>query len=99
MDFMGFKVRDAEALERLAKDVEEFGCKTERITAGEMPHCGERVRFETPTGHLIELYAEKEFYGNATGIETLKFLWKISRAWVSTALTTACCMATTWTVR
>lgn len=69
MDFMGFKVRDNEALERLAKGVEQFGCKTTRIPAGEMPHCGERVQFEAPTGHVFELYAEKEYYGNATGIE------------------------------
>ena len=30
----------------------------ERIPAGELNHCGERVRFDSPTGHFFELYAE-----------------------------------------
>lgn len=67
LDFMGFKVRDKEALERLAKGVAEFGCTVERIPDNELKHCGERVRFTIPTGHNIELYADKEFYGNSTG--------------------------------
>ncbi len=33
---------------------------TERVPAGEMLATGERVRFEIPSGHLIEIYAEKE---------------------------------------
>ena len=37
---------------------------TERIPAGELLETGERVRFELPTGHLIELYAEKKDVGN-----------------------------------
>ena len=36
----------------------------ERIPAGELKGTGERVRFETPSGHLIELYAEKQHVGN-----------------------------------
>lgn len=69
MDFMAFKVRSTEALERLATNVEEFGCPVERIPAGELNGCGERVRFTTPTGHVMELYAEKEQTG----------LWNISK--------------------
>jgi catechol 2,3-dioxygenase len=34
------------------------------MPAGEMLETGERVRFEIPTGHLIELYAEKSDIGN-----------------------------------
>lgn len=67
MDFMAFKVRDTEALNRLEKAVRDFGCNVERIPAGELEHCGERVRFDSPTGHTFELYAEKEFHGNAVG--------------------------------
>ncbi|MBA1147739.1 catechol 2,3-dioxygenase [Ectothiorhodospiraceae bacterium WFHF3C12] len=67
MDYMGFKVRDTEALYRLEQGVREFGCTVERIGSGELNHCGERVRFDSPTGHHFELYAQKDFYGNETG--------------------------------
>lgn len=69
MDFMGFKVRDAEALEGLAAKVTAFGCEVERIPAGELKHCGERVRFDSPTGHYFELYAEKDWKGNGLGLD------------------------------
>ena len=69
MDFMGFKVRDKETLDDLAAKVEAFGSKTERIPAGELNHCGERVRFDSPTGHMFELYAEKDWKGNGLGLE------------------------------
>lgn len=69
MDFMGFKVRDAEVMERLAADVEAFGCNVQRIPAGELNHCGERIRFDSPTGHNFEFYCEKEWKGNGLGLE------------------------------
>jgi catechol 2,3-dioxygenase len=37
-----------------------LGAAVERISEGEMLSTGRRVRFEIPSGHLIELYAEKE---------------------------------------
>lgn len=67
MDYMGFKVSDADALDRLEKSVEQFGCAVERIAAGDLAHCGERVRFEAPTGHKFELYADKDYLGNTLG--------------------------------
>ncbi|MEO8839722.1 MAG: catechol 2,3-dioxygenase [Herbaspirillum sp.] len=67
MDFFGFKVLNQQALEDLDKKLQAFGVKTERIPAGEMLETGERVRFKVPTGHVIELYAEKKNVGNATG--------------------------------
>lgn len=63
MDFMGFKVIDDAVLSRLSADLVAFGCKVEQIPAGELDHCGRRVRFLAPTGHWIELYAEKEYTG------------------------------------
>lgn len=68
MDYMGFKVRDVETLAELERGLVEFGCKVERIPAGELEHCGERVRFDSPTGHMFELYAEKDYFGNECGI-------------------------------
>lgn len=67
MDFFGFKVLDKATLEDLDQKLQAYGVKTERIPAGEMLETGERVRFQLPTGHTIELYAEKTAVGNATG--------------------------------
>jgi catechol 2,3-dioxygenase len=60
MDFMGFKVLSAEVMNTLKAELVEFGCKVEVIRAGELNGCGERVRFDSPTGHMFEIYAEKE---------------------------------------
>jgi len=67
MDFYAFKVLDRPTLERLDSDLRAYGIPTERIPAGEMLETGERVRFELPTGHLMELYAEKTAVGDGLG--------------------------------
>lgn len=64
MDFMGFKVLDTATLDALEKDLAAFGCSVERLPAGAHVGCGERVRFQAPTGHTFDLYAEKEKVGN-----------------------------------
>lgn len=63
MDFMGFKVRDEQTLLSLTEDLKAWGCQVEQIPAGELDFCGRRVRFQCPTGHWIELYADKEYTG------------------------------------
>ncbi len=68
MDFLGFKVLDIATLNSLEADLQAYGMKTERIPAGELLETGERVRFEIPSGHLIELYAEKTAVGNGLQI-------------------------------
>lgn len=64
IDFFGFKVDNKASLEKLDSDLRAYGLKTERIPAGELLETGERVRFEIPSGHLIELYFEKTDVGN-----------------------------------
>lgn len=64
IDFFAFKVLDAATLDKLEKDLNDYGLATSRIPAGEMLETGERVRFEIPSGHQIELYAEKTHIGN-----------------------------------
>lgn len=64
IDFFGFKVLNKETLDKLESDIRAYGYATERIPAGELMGTGERVRFQLPTGHLIELYAEKQDVGN-----------------------------------
>ena len=64
MDFFAFKVGDAATLDKLDADLKAYGVSTERIPAGELLETGERVRFPIPSGHFIELYAEKTDVGN-----------------------------------
>jgi catechol 2,3-dioxygenase len=58
-DFTAFKVLNTEVLNKLAGEPADWGCPVERIPGGELDGCGERVRFQAPTGHQFELYAEK----------------------------------------
>lgn len=67
IDFFGFKVLDEATLDRLEADLQAYGVKTSRIPAGELMETGERVRFEIPSGHQIELYAHKTFMGGTLG--------------------------------
>jgi catechol 2,3-dioxygenase len=64
IDFFGFRVSDKSYLDKFEADLRAYGLKVERIPAGELLETGERVRFELPSGHLIELYAEKTEVGN-----------------------------------
>lgn len=59
MDFMGFKVLSSDVMASLKSELISFGCSVEDIPAGELDDCGARVRFDSPTGHMFELYAEK----------------------------------------
>lgn len=63
MDFVGFKVLNNQTLEQLQGELVDFGCQVEDIAAGELNGCGRRVRFDSPTGHMFEIYAEKEQTG------------------------------------
>lgn len=69
IDFFAFKVSGRSALDKFDADLQAYGVATERIPAGDLLETGERVRFQLPTGHLIELYAEKTHVGN--GISAL----------------------------
>jgi catechol 2,3-dioxygenase len=64
IDHFSFKVDSAQTLAKFDSDLRAYGIKTEKIPEGEMLETGERVRFELPTGHLIELYAKKTDIGN-----------------------------------
>ena len=66
MDYMGWRVDSNATLERFAREIEESGLASDLgwIAAGEHPHCGRRFRFTTSTGHVMELYAEKDKVGN-----------------------------------
>ncbi|RTE64834.1 catechol 2,3-dioxygenase [Amphritea opalescens] len=63
MDFMGFKVLNDEVLEQREQDLLAHGYEVEHLPAGELQGCGRRIRFQAPTGHHFELYADKEQTG------------------------------------
>ncbi len=67
IDFFAFKVDSDATLVKLEKDLNAYGVATQRIPAGELLETGERVRFALPTGHDIELYAQKTAIGNDMG--------------------------------
>lgn len=67
IDFMAFKVDSDATLDKLEADLRAHGMTTTRIPAGELLETGERVRFEIPSGHQIELYAQKTFVGSELG--------------------------------
>lgn len=67
LDHFAFKVLDDATLARLESDLRAYGVATERVAAGEMLETGERVRFQIPTGHMVELYAQKTDVGNGLG--------------------------------
>ena len=69
VDFIGFRVLDNETLDRLESDLRAYGLSTERMPKGDLLETGERVRFEIPSGHLIELYAEKTAVGNGLQVD------------------------------
>ncbi|MGC9745641.1 catechol 2,3-dioxygenase [Pseudomonas sp. P1B16] len=63
MDYMAFKVIDEATLDRLGEELLAFGCQVESVPADELKGCGRRIRFSSPSGHLFELYADKEMTG------------------------------------
>lgn len=68
MDHMAFKVAEPEDLTSFERKLNDVGVATKKIDAGEDIGTGERVRFDVPTGHTIELYAEMEQVGNGLSL-------------------------------
>lgn len=64
LDFLAFKVLNKQALDKMESELKAYGIHTERVPAGELLETGERVRFEIPSGHTIELYVDKKVVGN-----------------------------------
>lgn len=60
IDHFAFKVRDRAALETFESSLRDWGVGCEWVPAGEMLATGRRLAFELPSGHRIELYADKE---------------------------------------
>jgi catechol 2,3-dioxygenase len=58
IDHVGFKVRSDDDLEQFRRRLVAMGVQVADVSAGDDPGVGRRVRFRTPTNHVIDLYAE-----------------------------------------
>ncbi|MDN7437447.1 catechol 2,3-dioxygenase [Burkholderia multivorans] len=67
IDYFAFKVSGEDALIELEEKVRAFGLSIRHIAAGEYPKSGRRIEFVLPSGHTMQLYAEKECIGNTLG--------------------------------
>ena len=67
LDRFSFKVENEDDLDDLERRVENYGFAVHRISRGEEIGQGESIRFETPSGHEMELVFDVEKVGNALG--------------------------------
>ncbi len=64
LDYIAYKVMDDAALTDYEKRVRDYGFEVESIDAGVYLKSGRRIQFTIPSGHVMQLYAEKEKVGN-----------------------------------
>jgi len=64
LEHMSYKVEHERDLEELERAVEAFGAPVKRVAPGEERGQGEAIRFETPSGHLMELVHHLDKVGN-----------------------------------
>lgn len=64
LDHAMYKVDTADDLETFENRLEAYGCTVRRFPAGEEPGVGQGIRFDTPTGHVLELVHKVEKVGN-----------------------------------
>ena len=80
IDRFTFKVEEEHDLEDLERRVEQYGVAVQRVAKGEEIGQGESIRFETPSGHEMELVHEVEKVGGRIGKLNPRFDRKGSRA-------------------
>jgi catechol 2,3-dioxygenase len=66
-DYFAFKVADDATLSDFENRIRARGTAVKRIEAGVHPRSGRRIEFVLPSGHVMQLYAEKEQVGNTLG--------------------------------
>ncbi|MGN6606082.1 MAG: catechol 2,3-dioxygenase [Jatrophihabitans sp.] len=65
---LGYKVERSADLEDYEKRAQQFGVLTERMSKGDNLAVGDGVRLVLPSDHVVELYADVEQTGTATGV-------------------------------
>ena len=64
IEHIAWKCDNVDDLQLYETKLEKYGCHVERIPTGEELAMGDGIRFETPSGHHMELYHEMEKVGN-----------------------------------
>jgi len=64
---MAFKVDHPEDLAHFERRITEWGLPVSRVHRGEDLAIGDGIRTTLPSGHVVQLYAEAEVVGTATG--------------------------------
>ncbi len=67
IDHFSFKVEAEDDLEDLERRVEQYGIHVHRVSDGEEIGQGTSIRFETPSGHTMELVHDVAKVGNLLG--------------------------------
>jgi len=67
LDHMSFKVESPDDLQDLENRLEAYGAIVHRTSPGEERAVGQGLRFETPSGHLMELVHHVDRVGSAVG--------------------------------
>ncbi|MGE0482564.1 MAG: catechol 2,3-dioxygenase [Gammaproteobacteria bacterium] len=67
LDHVAFKVYDDATLDEFERRLGAFGMNVEHIAAGVHAASGRRLQFTLPSGHVMQLYAEKTRVGNTLG--------------------------------
>ena len=65
LEKMAFKVHKYEDMDRLEKQLQQYGASVTRISKGENYKVGEGLRFRLPSGHTMELFVEMDYKGKA----------------------------------
>ncbi len=66
-DLMAYKVQHEDDLDELENRVARYGFPVQRISRGETLGQGESIRFNTPSGHIMELVHDVEKVGTNRG--------------------------------
>jgi len=64
---IAYKVENDSDLDDLKAKIEAYGISTEMLPANSVAECGRVLSFNLPSGHEMNLYAEKTFVGKVTG--------------------------------
>ncbi|MCB1756227.1 MAG: VOC family protein, partial [Gammaproteobacteria bacterium] len=67
MNHIAYKVKSDADLDSYKQRIKDYGVEVEDLPPGEIEFVGRTLKFNLPSGHLMYLYAEKEFVGIDVG--------------------------------
>lgn len=67
LNHVAYKVENDADLDVLQRRIEDYGQPTEMLPANSLPFVGRMLKFETPAGHEMRLFAEKDLVGTDVG--------------------------------